>query len=111
VGSDGDDRLYEGQLADLCGAEWGYTWDYVWSEQPNVGVEQGITWPRLRSILRARRKRKEQELREMASVMACAFHDPSKLDSLFKPQIEETLDKARSNPDEWDYDEWWKRES
>ena len=107
MGSDGDDRLYEGQLADLCGAEWGYTWDYVWSEQPNLGLEEGLTWPRLRAILRARRERRQQELKEMGTLMAYAFHEPAKMDTLFKPHIEDTLSKAKKDPDEWDYDEWW----
>lgn len=43
--------------------------------------------------------------------MATAYHDPQKLDALFKPQIEDTLDRAKANPDEWDYDQWWKTES
>ena len=43
--------------------------------------------------------------------MAFAFHEPSKMDTLFKPHIEDTLRKAKSDPDEWDYDEWWTTES
>jgi len=67
--------------------------------------------PRLRNILTARRKRKEMELREMGTIMAVAFHEPGKLPTLFKPHIEDTLRKAKANPDEWEHDQWWTAES
>jgi len=43
----------------------------------------------------------------MGTLMAYAFHEPAKMDTLFKPHIEDTLSKAKKDPDEWDYDEWW----
>lgn len=41
-------------------------------------------------------------------VVATAFHEPDKLDSLFKPTVSEALDKAESDPGAWETDEWWK---
>lgn len=40
-------------------------------------------------------------------MIAVAFNDPSKLDSMFKPSLEETVTRAATNPDEWDFDQWW----
>jgi hypothetical protein len=50
-------------------------------------------------------------MKELGTVMAFAFNEPSKLETLFKPHIEDTLERAKKDPDEWDYDEWWNTES
>jgi hypothetical protein len=46
-------------------------------------------------------------LKEMGVLIAHAFHEPGKLDSLFRPSVEETLERSTKDPSEWDYDEWW----
>jgi hypothetical protein len=67
-----------------------------------------VTLPRLKALLRARTKRRRDELRELALVIGTAMHDPENLDKLFKPTVSETLQKAKVDPGLWEEDEWWK---
>jgi hypothetical protein len=66
-----------------------------------------LTLPRLKGLLRARAKRRRQELKELATVIATAFHDPENLEKMFKPTVSETLYKAEVNPELWEEDNWW----
>jgi hypothetical protein len=47
-------------------------------------------------------------MKELGTIIAFAFHEPNKLDTLFKPQIEDLIDTSKKDPEAWDYDEWWK---
>jgi len=49
-------------------------------------------------------------LHEEAIIFAKAFHEPSDLSKMFKPQISETARYAAKNPDAWEQDEWWKQQ-
>jgi hypothetical protein len=43
--------------------------------------------------------------------MATAFHQPEKLQEIFKPTVSETLHQAQHDPGQWESDKWWESES
>lgn len=49
-------------------------------------------------------------MREWATIMAVAMHEPEKLESILKPPREpmkDTIKRAATDPEAWETDQWW----
>lgn len=76
--------------------------DELYDDAPNIGVERGLTVPRLLDLLEARSGRRRNELHFETVAIATAVNAPDKLPDLFKS----------TGPDEAPEvgKKWWKAE-
>ena len=48
-------------------------------------------------------------LMEHGEVTAFAFHEPEKIPEVVKPSVEELVERATTDDQAWDNDDWWQR--
>jgi hypothetical protein len=80
--------------------------DEFFDDTPNYEREQGLTFPRLLSLIDAYNERHRRELAEHANATALAHHDPKQLKRAFEaPSRPSDVDESDSEFES----EWWRR--